>query len=65
MKSKKTFGYLAILLFSLFIIIWVLSGLTQPGREAEDLRMSIEWLTKYVLPWIFLYWFVKLVRKIK
>lgn len=65
MKSKKTFGYLAILLFPLFIIILVLSGLTQPGREAEDLRMSIEWLTKYVLPWISLYWFVKLVRKIK
>ncbi|MGG4344442.1 hypothetical protein [Paenibacillus lautus] len=65
MKNKKWLGYIPILILPLFLIILVLKGLIQSNGGTEDLRLAIEWLTKYVLPWIFLYWFIKLVRKIK
>ncbi|GAB6927474.1 hypothetical protein JCM10914A_14570 [Paenibacillus sp. JCM 10914] len=65
MKNKKVLTYLAILILPLFIIVMVLVDMTKPGRGGDELRLCIEWVTKYILPWIFLYWFVKLVRKIK
>lgn len=35
------------------------------GTEGGAIQRIVEWLTTYIFPWIFLYWFIKLVRKMK
>ena len=54
----KWLFYTVVALIAGFIIFNLLESST-------DLKLSVEWITKFVLPWIFLYWFIKLVRKIK
>ncbi|OIB03162.1 hypothetical protein AK95_05495 [Paenibacillus sp. LC231] len=60
----RTVFYATIAIVLFFVMVSVLGNLVE-GSEAGAIQLSIEWLTKYVLPWIFLYWFIKLVRKIK
>lgn len=60
----STVFYITIAIVLFFIMVTVLGDIAAEDA-AGMIRMSIEWLTKYVLPWIFLYWFIKLVRKIK
>ncbi|MGG3284282.1 hypothetical protein [Paenibacillus solani] len=63
MKANKVFyGSIGLLLF--FILVTVIGNIAE-GEAPNTIRLSIEWLTKYALPWIFLYWFIKLVRKMK
>lgn len=62
---NKWLFYIGVALIAAFLIYNSLVGLTDGTRGSEDLRLSVEWITKFVLPWIFLYWFIKLVRKIK
>lgn len=64
MKGQKTTIYFAIAIVPVFIIITVLGGIAEES-EGGAIQRSFEWLTIYVLPWIFLYWFIKLVRKMK
>ncbi|KOR76348.1 hypothetical protein [Paenibacillus solani] len=63
MKANKVL-YVSVGLLLLFILVTVMGNIAE-GEAPNTIRLSIEWLTKYVLPWIFLYWFIKLVRKIK
>lgn len=60
----STVFYVTIAIVLFFILVTVLGNLAE-GADAGNIQLTIEWLTKYVLPWIFLYWFIKLVRKIK
>lgn len=63
MKYNKVF-YVTIGIVLFFIMVTVLGEIAE-GADAGTTQLTIEWLTKYVLPWIFLYWFIKLVQKIK
>ncbi|WP_127594753.1 hypothetical protein [Paenibacillus lautus] len=63
MKYNTVF-YVTIAIVLFFIMVTVLGNIAE-GADAGTILFTIEWLTKYVLPWIFLYWFIKLVRKIK
>lgn len=63
--SNKTLYYIGIAALIVFIIFFTLNGLSTPDDSFDNVRLSVEWVTKFVLPWIFLYWFVKLVRKMK
>ncbi|MEC0206319.1 hypothetical protein P4H39_27310 [Paenibacillus lautus] len=63
MKYNKVF-YVTIGIVLFFIMVTVLGEIAE-GADAGTIQLTIEWLTKYVLPWIFLYWFIKLVQKIK
>lgn len=62
---NKWLFYIGVALIAGFIIYTSLVGLMDGTFSSQTLRMSVEWITKFVLPWIFLYWFIKLVRKIK
>lgn len=64
MKSQKIIIYFVIAIVPVFVLLTVLGDVAE-GTEGNGIQRSIEWLTTYVLPWIFLYWFIKLVRKIK
>lgn len=64
MKAQKAVIYFTIAIVPLFIIFSVLGGIAKE-TEGGAIQRSVEWLTSYILPWIFLYWFIKLVRKIK
>ncbi|MEK6993813.1 hypothetical protein NST08_26605 [Paenibacillus sp. FSL K6-1566] len=64
MKSQKIIIYFVIAIVPVFVLLTVLGDVAE-GTEGNGIQQSIEWLTTYVLPWIFLYWFIKLVRKIK
>lgn len=45
----------------LVILIAGVSGINL-GVAIVVMMSYIEWLTKYILPWIFLYYFIKLAR---
>jgi len=64
LKSQKIIIYFVIAIVPVFVLLTVLGDVAE-GTEGNGIQRSIEWLTTYVLPWIFLYWFIKLVRKIK
>lgn len=64
MKSQKIIIYFVIAIVPVFVLLTVLGDVAE-GTEGNGIQRSIEWLSTYVLPWIFLYWFIKLVRKIK
>ncbi len=64
MKSQKIIIYFVIAIVPVFVLLTVLGDVAE-GTEGNGIQRSMEWLTTYVLPWIFLYWFIKLVRKIK
>ncbi|MFC7679239.1 hypothetical protein [Paenibacillus sp. GCM10028914] len=63
--SNKYLYYIGIAAFIIFIIFFSLKGISTPDDSFDEVRLSVEWITKFVLPWIFLYWFVKMVRKMK
>ena len=64
LKTQKTIIYFVIAIVPVFVLLTVLGDVAE-GTEGNGIQRSMEWLTTYVLPWIFLYWFIKLVRKIK
>jgi len=64
LKSQKIIIYFVIAIVPVFVLLTVLGDVAE-GTEGNGIQRSIEWLSTYVLPWIFLYWFIKLVRKIK
>lgn len=64
MKTQKTIIYFVIAIVPVFVLLTVLGDVAE-GAEGGGIQRSIEWVTTYVLPWIFLYWFIKLVRKNK
>ncbi|ANY74151.1 hypothetical protein BBD41_17040 [Paenibacillus ihbetae] len=63
MKTQKIIIYFVIGIVPVFVLLTVLGDVAE-GAEGGGIQRSIEWVTTYVLPWIFLYWFIKLVRKI-
>lgn len=60
----RTVFYATIAIVLFFVMVSVVGNLVE-GSEAGAIQLSFEWVTKYVLPWIFLYWFIKLVKKMK
>lgn len=64
LKTQKIIIYFVIAIVPVFVLLTVLGDVGE-GAEGGGIQRSIEWVTTYVLPWIFLYWFIKLVRKIK
>lgn len=55
---KKT-GEVVVIGLALFILYWALPFL---GLDSTAIFIGIEWITKFILPWIFVYWFMKLVK---
>lgn len=55
-------GYLLLIIFIVFIILTSIGG---SSSDIEALQMRVEWITKYVLPWVFLYYFIQFVKKNK
>lgn len=49
------------------IVIFILSIVSyqrfQNGISVIDLISLFEWITLYILPWIFLFWFIRYVKK--
>ena len=63
---NKALSYIGWLALPIFIVLIITTDLfTESERSSSDLQFAIEWVTAYVLPWIFLYWFVKLVKEIR
>ncbi|MGG3309196.1 hypothetical protein AAXB25_29080 [Paenibacillus lautus] len=63
-KAQKAVIYFTIAIVPLFIFFIVLGSIAE-GTEGGAIQRIVEWLTTYILPWIYLYWFIKLVRKMK
>ncbi|MCM3785512.1 hypothetical protein M3231_21300 [Neobacillus mesonae] len=53
--------YFCMIVILLVILIAGVSGINL-GVAIVVMMSYIEWLTKYILPWIFLYYFIKLAR---
>lgn len=64
MRTEKIFFYCVLAILPVYIMLTVFDDIVN-GTESGAIQRCIEWLTTYILPWIFLYWFIKLVRKIK
>lgn len=55
----------SLFMFGIFILFIVAYKIFQNGLNLSDFINFLEWLTLYVLPWIFLYWFIKYVKQKK
>ncbi|OKL35295.1 hypothetical protein BLL40_16230 [Domibacillus mangrovi] len=55
---EKT-GKIVVIGLALIIFYLALSFL---GINPTAIFMAIEWITKFILPWIFSYWFMRLVK---
>ena len=64
MNTQKIIIYVTMYVLPVLLLILFLVGMVS-GNDWGTVQLSFEWLTKFVLPWIFLYWFIKLVNKIK
>lgn len=53
---------LSLLMISIFIIGVVATQTFKDGIDVSGFIRLVEWATLYVLPWIFLYWFVRYVK---
>ncbi|NMO96724.1 hypothetical protein [Paenibacillus lemnae] len=62
--NKKLY-YTGITLLIIFIVFYSIVGVSMEDDSFLTIRLALEWTTRFVLPWIFLYWFIQLVKKIK
>ncbi|MEK3732427.1 MULTISPECIES: hypothetical protein [Paenibacillus] len=53
---------LSLLMIGIFIIGVVATQTFKDGIDVSGFIRLVEWATLYVLPWIFLYWFVRYVK---
>lgn len=53
---------LSLLMIGIFVIGVVAPHTFKDGIDVSGFIRLVEWATLYVLPWIFLYWFVKYVK---
>ena len=49
----------SIVLFALFVVLPFF------GINIWSFSYEVEWATKYILPWIILYWFIRLVKSLE
>jgi len=54
---------ISIFMIGIFILCVVALKTFQNGLNLNGVIDFIEWVTLYILPWIFLYWFIKYVKQ--
>lgn len=62
--EKSRFSSIAFYILAAVLLLWIMTDLLKLNMIAA-FPVMIEWATKYILPWIGLYWLVRLVRSIE
>lgn len=52
-------------IFIIGIIVLLILWLTPKFINTTAIPNGIEWATKFILPWIVLYWFIRLIKSIE
>lgn len=53
-----------IISFGIFLALWIILELFKIN-SAYVMPNMIEWATKFILPWLFLYWLIRLTKNIE
>lgn len=59
------FGFMKIYLIIGVIILGLFLALPFYGIASSTLPSLIEWSTKFILPWVFLYWFIRAIKTLE